>query len=212
MSAAGRWWSHLRGRRYGDWIQSFTGRQLWVEDPRPEDVCIVDAAHHLSLCCRYAGAVRQHYSVAEHSVIVSLYVPPEFAREGLLHDLPEYALGDVTRPLKRAHGMRGYRKLERLWTDVVAERFALRWTPGATRAVKDIDDRILFDERPALLCDGEEWRWHREPLGATIAALPPPQAEQVFLARFAELFPEEVARARSILVEHGGVDERSDVR
>lgn len=68
--------------RRGDWIQTFTGRRFWPLDPRPEDVCIEDIAHALSLKCRFGGHCTRFYSVAEHSVHVSNYVPAEFALWG----------------------------------------------------------------------------------------------------------------------------------
>lgn len=57
--------------RAGDWMQTFTGRQFWPMDPRPEDLDILDIAHALSLLCRFGGHCQRFYSVAEHSVHVS---------------------------------------------------------------------------------------------------------------------------------------------
>lgn len=48
----------------GDWIQTYTNKQFWPLDPRPEDVCIEDIAHALSLQCRFTGHVREFYSTA----------------------------------------------------------------------------------------------------------------------------------------------------
>lgn len=108
--------------RQGDWCQTFTGRQFWPMDPRPEDVCLEDIAHALSLQCRFAGHCREFYSVAEHSVRVSRAVesvlPDEMAPEprrlmllaALLHDASEAYLVDVPRPVKPY--LVGYREAE----------------------------------------------------------------------------------------------------
>src|ERR1700693_75116 len=64
------------GPRKGDWIQTFTGRQFWPLDPRPEEVCIEDIAHGLSNECRFAGQCRSFYSVAQHSVLCARNVLP----------------------------------------------------------------------------------------------------------------------------------------
>jgi hypothetical protein len=89
------------GDRKGSWQQTFTGRQFWPCDPRPEDVCLEDIAHHLALMCRFGGACRVFYSVAEHSVRVAELVwdrtngDREAALAGLLHDASEAYLVDI---------------------------------------------------------------------------------------------------------------------
>lgn len=61
---------------------------------------ISDVAHNLSMCCRFSGSVRKHYSVAQHSVLVSRCVPPEHALSGLMHDMSESVMSDINSPLK----------------------------------------------------------------------------------------------------------------
>lgn len=178
----------IRGNDWerGDWVCTFTGRKLYPLDPRVDEIAIEDIAHHLSNICRYGGAASRFYSVAEHSVIVSRYVPPELALEGLLHDASEYVLGDMVRPLKHSYEMAPYRAIERRWESAIAQRFDLRDDPGARAAVKAIDDQILADERAALLPLHNEWQ-PRDPLGCRIHGYPPSAAEHEFLRRFAEL-------------------------
>lgn len=86
--------------RKGDWIQTYTGRQFWPLDPKPEEVCIEDIAHALSQQCRYAGHTIRFYSVAQHSVEIALRVPRAAALWGLLHDAAEAYLVDLPRPVK----------------------------------------------------------------------------------------------------------------
>ena len=79
----------MTSERIGDWIQTYTGRQFWPLDPRVDEIHIEDIAHSLSMRCCYGGHLTDFYSVAEHSVLVSLHVPQEFALWGLLHDAAE---------------------------------------------------------------------------------------------------------------------------
>ena len=54
------------------WIETYSGKRFYILDPRPQDVDIVDIAHALSLLTRFTGHTREFYSVAQHSVLVSL--------------------------------------------------------------------------------------------------------------------------------------------
>lgn len=180
------------GRR-GTWMQTFSGCRFYPLDPRAAEIHIADIAHGLAMTCRYGGHAQRFYSVAEHAVIVSLYVAPEHAREALLHDSSEAYIGDMIRPLKHTPEMFEFRKAEAAIELAVFERFGIIQTDASRIAVKEIDDRILVDEIGALMADPRMyWQTHHDvqPLGANIAALPPAQAEHVFVTRFLELFPE----------------------
>jgi len=84
------------------WIQTYTGKRFDLIDPKPEQICMADIAHALSRACRFTGHTFAHYSVAEHSVLVSHMVPPSLVCEALLHDAAEAYIGDATSPLKKA--------------------------------------------------------------------------------------------------------------
>lgn len=56
--------------RVGDWMQTYSGRQYCPLDPRAEEVDDEDIAHHLGMICRYCGACRRFYSVAEQQARV----------------------------------------------------------------------------------------------------------------------------------------------
>src|ERR1700683_336889 len=97
----------------GAWIVTFSGRRFYVLDPRPSDVRIEDIAHSLSLQCRFNGHVKNFYSVAQHSVLVSERCDPADALYGLLHDASEAYIGDMSAPLKHTDEMTAFRDAER---------------------------------------------------------------------------------------------------
>jgi len=181
----------MSGRR-GDWMQTYTGRAFWPLDPREEEIDPLDIAHALSMLCRYGGHVRRFYSVAEHCVLMSYAVPPEHALWALLHDATEAYMVDLPRPIKRH--MREYRVAENRLMESVCARFGLErygFAGEMPASVKDADNRILLDERAALLgpC---ELRWNAELealplLGVKIHGWSPRRAERKYLARLNEL-------------------------
>lgn len=167
------------------WIQTFTGRQFWPLDPRPEDVDILDIAHALALKCRYSGHTRRFYSVAEHSVYVSRMVPAEHALAALLHDAGEAYLPDVPRPVK-PH-LPGYKEIEDRLDSVIAAKFGAAW-PWA-EAIHVEDATILADEKRDLM-DPEAAPWHLPypPSGVRIEGWDWEQAKWQFLKRFFEVW------------------------
>lgn len=129
------------------WMWTHSGKRYWPAAPRVEDVCIEDIGHALSMLCRYTGHTMYPYSVAEHSVLVSLMVPPELALEALLHDASEAYLGDVSRPLKRS--LPDYKAIEHTNDLVIRLRFNL--PPTEHPLVKQADSDILRTEYRTLM-------------------------------------------------------------
>lgn len=171
--------------RIGDWMVTATGRQYWPLDPRPEDVCITDIATSLSKMCRFGGHCGGHYSVAEHSVLVSYVVPIKDALHGLMHDATEAYCMDIPRPLKVALGA-VYANLEHSAWLAIAERFdlAVQLPPS----VKAADNAVLMAERDALFpSDYPKWSVNVEPAPVRVMGLDWPLARQAFLQRFNEL-------------------------
>lgn len=175
--------------RKGDWMQTFTGRQFWPIDPRPEEVSIVDIAHSLANQCRYAGHCKSFYSVAQHSVIVSQICDPKDALWGLLHDAAEAYLVDLPRPIKRYSELgEHYRDLEANLLQVVCERFGL--TLPEPLSVKRADDVALVTEMRDLMgVPPAPWRESEssEPLERMLCPFSPEVAKRMFLIRFEEL-------------------------
>jgi hypothetical protein len=152
--------------RTTDWIMTASGRRFWPIEPRIEDVSIKDIAHHLSHLCRFTGAVRTFYSVAQHSVLVSqLLAPPidpatvsagEARRHrqaglfGLLHDASEAYLTDVPRPLKRSAAFGPYRDVEAQLQRVIYASFGLH-VDDEPPDLKLVDRRMLRTEQRDLM-------------------------------------------------------------
>jgi hypothetical protein len=170
------------------WRQTYTGRQMWPLDPRPGDFAIEDLAHGLANLARYGGQARRFYSVAEHSLLCSLFGDPRYARRRLLHDAAEAVFGfDLASPLKRHPAFAAIRALEEPLEAAIFAQYDCE-APGDW---KEIDTRILLDERAALFGPPPApWNVPGEPLGAVISGFRPEVAKDLFLIRFGELFPE----------------------
>lgn len=182
-----------------DWIQTVSGRKFFPLDPRPEDICIEDIARALSNTCRFTGHCR-FYSVAQHSVLVSMRVPEEAAAWGLLHDSAEAYLNDVARPIKgnvffsAPEGFIPYKVVETRVLKAIAEAFHLDWPiPGS---IKEVDDRMLLTEQRDLLGPQiEPWNVPATPYEDLVLLDPwsPATAERFFLQRFHALGLHEVS-------------------
>lgn len=170
----------------GPWIQTFTGKQFFPLDPRPEDVCVEDIARSLAMKCRYGGHTRFFYSVAEHSFWVSQNAPIEQRLRALLHDAHEaYSpFGDVPRPLKAS--IPQVAEIEERLDEAIAAHFGLDGLMSPD--IKVIDTRILHDERAVLLGPPPaDWGIPGEPLGFGLGSRglwPCWYAERQFLAEF----------------------------
>lgn len=110
-----------------------SGRRLDLLDPSPLDIEIEDIAHGLARVARWNGQTcgEHAYSVAQHSVLVSVLMgklSPRIGRKaklvGLLHDAPEYVIGDLISPFKAAVGI-NYKGLEKKLLTAVRIRFGL---------------------------------------------------------------------------------------
>lgn len=110
-------------RTENNWIQTYSGCKFWPMDPRIEDISLKDIAHSLSLQCRFTGHSSRHYSIAEHSLLVSSIVPAEFKLQALLHDASEAYLADLPRPLKHLAEFKFYRDAEARLQSMIYEKF-----------------------------------------------------------------------------------------
>ena len=115
------------------WQRMLSGRRLDLLDPTPVDIEIEDIAHGLAFVARWNGQTIGDfaYSVAEHSLLVTDIfkrqhpkAPVKWQLAALLHDAPEYVIGDMISPVKAAVGP-GYGELDDRLTAAVHLRFGL---------------------------------------------------------------------------------------
>ena len=131
------------------WQRMLSGRRLDLLDPTPMDIEIDDIAHGLAFVARWNGQTMGDwpYSVAEHSLLVEeLFCAlrpsagPRWQLAALLHDAPEYVIGDMISPVKSAVGPQ-YDALDKRLKAAIHIRFGL---PAAlpvaiARAIKRAD-------------------------------------------------------------------------
>ncbi len=190
----------MNDERRGEWFQTFSGRKFYPFYPRSGDVDFEDIAHALSMLCRFGGHVRNFYSVAQHSMLVSQLCPPELALAGLLHDAHEAYTGDLIRAIKRTFRANhfGYDAMAECVQRVIHQALGVP-IPGRIvdlERLRTADTLALLIERRDLLNDGPgRWREDDEfpDLSAALAAQPqvfpytPFGAKLAFTARYASL-------------------------
>jgi hypothetical protein len=137
------------------WIQTYTGNRFDFDLRDPSSICLEDVGHALGNLCRFTGHSSRFYSVAEHSVFVSYLLDPPWCMWGHLHDAPEIYINDLSSPLKRRNGLRGYRELELQIQASMAWRFDLPWPMPA--AVKRADKIMVVTEAAQLLPKRNAW-------------------------------------------------------
>jgi 5'-deoxynucleotidase YfbR-like HD superfamily hydrolase len=184
------------------WQRMLSGRRLDLAHPSPFDIEIEDIAHGLARVARWNGQTRgEHaFSVAEHSVLVETLVRrlepglgPAEQLTALLHDSPEYVIGDMISPFKALLG-ESYKGVEARLQEAVHLRFGLKAvTPeGLKKTIKRADSICAWFEAVQLAGFSEaesDGFFGRPPEGMTLklAPLPPTEAQALFLKRFGEI-------------------------
>jgi 5'-deoxynucleotidase YfbR-like HD superfamily hydrolase len=184
------------------WQRMLSGRRLDLLDPSPLDVEIEDIAQGLSRVARWNGQTvgEWAFSVAQHSLLVEQIAgrfrpawPPRWRLATLLHDAPEYVVGDLITPFKAAVG-RDYKDLEARLMTAIHLRFSL---PGelpkeVSATIKRADVAAAFLEATQLAGFGETEarRFFGRPRGLPRIVLtpwPPVEAQRRFLQRYRHL-------------------------
>jgi 5'-deoxynucleotidase YfbR-like HD superfamily hydrolase len=190
------------------WQRMLSGRRLDLLDPSPLDIEIEDIAHGLARVARWNGQTSgEHaFSVAEHSLLVERIaseLEPKLGREfrlaALIHDAPEYVIGDLISPFKAALSL-DYRAFEVKLLAAIHLRFGLpaKLPDSVTKLIKRSDRIAAYYEATGLagFSRAEARRFFGQPRGLNAAVvarlsrldpLPASQGEAVFLKRFNEL-------------------------
>lgn len=195
------------------WQRMLSGRRLDLLDPSPLDVEISDIAHGLARVARWNGQTRgdHAFSVAQHCLVVEEI----FRRcndEGteallmcLLHDAPEYVIGDMISPFKAVVGG-GYKAVEQRLEAAIHIRFGLPAHPTRElkALIKKADAMAAFYEATELagFSVEEARKFFGQPRGVTrdmlpIEPMPVLEAQRRFVERFAELEAERSTGAVS---------------
>lgn len=186
------------------WQRMLSGRRLDLLDPTPVDIEVEDIAHGLAFVARWNGQTNGDwpYSVAEHSLLVEQIFSdqnpgagPKWQLAALLHDAPEYVIGDMISPVKAAVGP-GYGALDERLTAAIHLRFGLPAVlPVAVKkAIKSADKLSAWLEavRIAGFSQTEADRLFGKPdvlamRGLTIRLRPPAIVRADYVARHAVL-------------------------
>lgn len=142
------------------WQRMLSGRRLDLLNPDPADIAIEDIAHGLARVARWNGQTQgdHAFSVAQHVLVVEEIAgafnpdwPDRWRLAALLHDAPEYVIGDLISPFKTAIGL-DYKAFELRLLDAIHARFGLpKVLPGdVTKAIKSADRIAAYYEATGL--------------------------------------------------------------
>lgn len=189
------------------WQKMLSGRRLDLLDPTPVDIEIEDIAHGLSFVARWNGQTVGDfaYSVAEHSLLVErLYSrltpssPAKWRLAALLHDAPEYVIGDMISPVKNAVGP-GYDDLDKRLAAAIHIRFGLPATipPTIKKQIKQADKISAWMEATEIagfsVAEADRFFGKPDPAlmqGLCITLRSPVETRQDYTARYQALIAE----------------------
>jgi len=186
------------------WQRMLSGRRLDLLDPSPLDIEISDIAHGLARVARWNGQTGgdHAFSVAQHSILVEEIfcelvqdASPDARLACLLHDAPEYVIGDMISPFKAVVGG-GYKAVEDRLQRAIHLRFSLpaQRTEKLTRDIKRADQMAAYFEATVLagFSAAEATRFFGRPRGISadrfdLASRPAKSAQAAFLKSFARI-------------------------
>jgi len=187
------------------WQRMLSGRRLDLLHPSPLDIEIEDIAHGLARVARWNGQTEgdHAYSVAEHCILVETIlrrlkpkVGPVDRLVALLHDAPEYVIGDMISPFKAAIGL-DYKDFENRLLAAVHIRFGLPPdpVPALAKLIKRADRLSAWFEATQLagFSDADAAKYFPRPQfeWAEAIRLKPQSAnaaKRAYLAKFRQLY------------------------
>jgi len=177
-----------------DYIETFKGTKFYLHDPKFD---IEEISHALSNVCRFSGHCARRYSVAEHSVLVSLIMEDQRLGnpyEGLMHDATEAYLGDIASPWKKL--LPDYKAIEHALETKMRAHFGLEPTMSAGCKLADWTALIL-EARLLIKSGATDWLVPAEPLALAtkiaddyhIMCWDPESARREFMGRYRKVAP-----------------------
>ena len=187
------------------WQRMLSGRRLDLLDPSPLDIEVEDIAHGLARVARWNGQTSgaHAFSVAEHSLLVeriAAELEPKLDRDfrlaALIHDAPEYVIGDLISPFKAALSL-DYRAFEAKLLAAIHVRFGLpaELPDNVVKSIKRADRIAAYYEATGLagFSQAEARKFFGQPRGLSAALvqrlsrlepLPTPRVEAEFIKKF----------------------------
>jgi 5'-deoxynucleotidase YfbR-like HD superfamily hydrolase len=196
---------HAPARGARAWQRMLSGRRLDLLDPSPLDIEIEDIAHGLARVARWNGQTSgaHAFSVAEHSLLVERIaseLEPKLGRDfrlaALIHDAPEYVIGDLISPFKAALSL-DYRAFEAKLLSAIHVRFGLpaELPDNVVKSIKRADRIAAYYEATGLagFSRAEAGKFFGQPRGLSaplvqrlsrLDPLPTSRVEVEFLKKF----------------------------
>lgn len=149
---------------YDGCMVTYTGTIVNLFEANPETICIEDIAHGLAFTCRWNGATKTYFSVAEHCCMMFDRVPDNLKPVALFHDSEEAYWGDIIKPLKNLLPkeirlkMEGFRQMifDKYGVPPICDEIErhdfelLQW---------DLENTILKNDHVGMSCYEAEMEW-----------------------------------------------------
>ena len=182
-------------------LTTYSGIAIDAENPKADQIELIDIAIALSRVPRFVGHTRHPYSVAEHSVLVSYlaldkYKQPYqynqgkyYALVGLFHDAAEAYISDIPTPIKQQLKQRIV-EVELKFEEAIFDRFGIKHPDPEEKAViKSFDNSAYSIEKEQLRADA----WGYTPFkndkttGIVLPSMPADEAALMFIRQFTRI-------------------------
>ena len=187
------------------WQRMLSGRRLDLLDPSPLDIEVEDIAHGLARVARWNGQTSgaHIFSVAQHTLLVETVMRAQSPRidvrlrlAALIHDAPEYVIGDLISPFKAALSL-DYRAFEAKLLAAIHVRFGLpaELPDNVVKSIKRADRIAAYYEATGLagFSQAEARKFFGQPRGLSaplvqrlsrLEPLPTSRVEAEFVKKF----------------------------